>query len=431
MSEAKPITKRRLDTWLAGHRPADHGDRMLWDGGDGALKGFGVRQKPSGVASYILQYRNKHSISRRLTLARVGEMTAREARQLAATRLSEVRHGGDPAQERRADRGSVTVGELCDRYFAVCEERVRNGEMKESTLKMDRSRINTHVHPLLGRKAVASLTEPDIRRFVADVRDGKTAKPRQEGRGGTATGGPGVASRTLGMLKVMLELARRDGIIPASPAAGVRKLPDGRKDRALTAEEITALGKVMRQSLPLASRTAIAATEFILLTGFRRMEALDLERNWIDVANGCVRLPDSKTGRQTRVVGVAALAILSRVPQGRYVFPAERGGGCFRGLPKALARLCVAAGIKGGITVHTLRHTFATWASMLGYSEFTVAGLLGHRLGSVTARYSHVPDAALRAAADAVAAHITSMLAGKEAPKIESISTRPKRSSAA
>src|SRR5262249_39338784 len=112
MAASKLITKRCLDALLPAREPGDDGDRLLWDSGDGALKGFGVRQKASGVASYIIQYRTKHSISRRLTLARVGEMTPQEARDLAAAKLSEVRHGGDPAQQRRADRGAMTVAEL-------------------------------------------------------------------------------------------------------------------------------------------------------------------------------------------------------------------------------------------------------------------------------------------------------------------------------
>jgi hypothetical protein len=36
----------------------------------------------------------------------------------------------------------------------------------------------------------------------------------------------------------------------------------------------------------------------------------------------------------------------------------------------------------------------------MGDSELTIAGLLGHSVSGVTARYAHVPDAALLAAAD-------------------------------
>ena len=38
----------------------------------------------------------------------------------------------------------------------------------------------------------------------------------------------------------------------------------------------------------------------------------------------------------------------------------------------------------------------------MGFSELTIAGLLGHSVPGVTARYAHIPDRALLAAADQV-----------------------------
>ena len=63
-----------------------------------------------------------------------------------------------------------------------------------------------------------------------------------------------------------------------------------------------------------------------------------------------------------------------------------------------------------GVTLHTLRHSFASVAHEAGYSELVIAGLLGHRAGSVTARYTHIADRALVAAADRVAAIIAERL---------------------
>jgi hypothetical protein len=46
---------------------------------------------------------------------------------------------------------------------------------------------------------------------------------------------------------------------------------------------------------------------------------------------------------------------------------------------------------------------FASLAADLGYSEPTIATLLGHKTHSITSRYMHSADAVLLAAADAVA----------------------------
>jgi len=57
-----------------------------------------------------------------------------------------------------------------------------------------------------------------------------------------------------------------------------------------------------------------------------------------------------------------------------------------------------------------LRHSFASAAELLGFSQLTIAGLLGHSMRGVTARYCHHVDAALVVAADKISAQISSAL---------------------
>jgi integrase len=52
---------------------------------------------------------------------------------------------------------------------------------------------------------------------------------------------------------------------------------------------------------------------------------------------------------------------------------------------------------------HVLRHSFASLAADLGYSEPTISALVGHKGRSITSKYIHSADAVLLAAADAVA----------------------------
>ena len=65
-----------------------------------------------------------------------------------------------------------------------------------------------------------------------------------------------------------------------------------------------------------------------------------------------------------------------------------------------------------------LRHTFAATAAEMGFSELTIAGLLGHSVPGVTARYAHVADSALISAADKVSARIAAALDGTEKAKV-------------
>lgn len=71
------------------------------------------------------------------------------------------------------------------------------------------------------------------------------------------------------------------------------------------------------------------------------------------------------------------------------------------------------AGIKDAHS-HDLRRTFGSIAADEGYSEATIAELLGHSRRGVTQRhYIRRPDAALIAAADQVAERIAVALEGR------------------
>ncbi|WP_244593386.1 tyrosine-type recombinase/integrase [Methylosinus trichosporium] len=76
-----------------------------------------------------------------------------------------------------------------------------------------------------------------------------------------------------------------------------------------------------------------------------------------------------------------------------------------------LDRICERARL-ADITPHTLRHTFASLAGDLGFSELTIAALLGHASRGVTQRYIHI-DEALRMAADRVADEMADILDGR------------------
>jgi integrase len=405
------LTKRVVDSI----DPDPNGREVfVWDE---ALRGFGVRMMPSGTASYLVQYRTAEGRTRRLRIGKVGTLTPDQAREIARDKLVAAAKGADPSAERHAVRTAMTVAQLCDLYLAEAKERV-----KASTLAMDRSRIGRHVKPLLGRYTVRSLTPEDIEKMQLDIAAGRTARERPEGRGGVTSGGRGVAARTVGMLGTILELARRRRLIDANPARGIARLPEGRQRRFLNLAEIGRLGATMREAEVegFENRTGLAAIRFLLLTGLRRNEALALPWEWVDTGGRCIRFGDSKSGAQLRPIGGSAVTLLQGLPradEASFVFPADRGAGHFVGLPRVLMRMCARA-VLAGVTVHVLRHSFAATAAEMGFSELTIAGLLGHSVPGVTARYAHVPDRALVAAADQVSKRIDGALAGKTGAEV-------------
>jgi integrase len=412
---------------------------IIWDT---ELPGFGLRVEPTGRKTFIARYRfggGRSGALRQATVGRYGVLTLDQARMLARKTLGAAASGGDPVGEKRnARQPGITVAEVCDWYLEHAQAgRIlgRKGRpIKASTIAMDRSRIETHVKPLLGKKPVCVLTAHDIEEMQADIAVRKTAQPRatlKEGRrprGGIATGGDGVAARSLGMLRSILEHAVRKRLIFVNPAKGARKLSDQKRKARLSLDQLRLLGKAMREAVAEGENsTGLAVIQFIILSGFRRHEALAIERAWLLDAGG-VDFPDTKSGAQVRPIGRAAITVLrAQCSRGdrNWVFPADRGAGHFVGVRKVLGRVCKRVNLEG-VTPHVLRHTFASVAGDLGYSELTIAGLLGHASGSSTSDYVHL-DAALVTAADRVSAVIAAALDGKPGAQVFPIAKKAGR----
>ena len=414
------ITKRAVDALT----PDPERDVFLLDG---ELKGFGVRMKSSGSAAYFIRYKRPDGGGRRLVLGKVGSMTPDEARKLAREKLNAVAKGADPSAERHAARTAVTVKELCRLYTEAAERGLIMGKRgrpkKASTLSTDRGRIDRHIIPLLGRKRVDEVTQADINRFLRDVTAGKTAVDEKTGFRGRAIveGGAGTAARTVGLLGGIFSFAITEGIIQTNPVHGVRRPSDNRRDTRLTPEDYRKLGLALQDLAREGDNPKVLAAAWLLaLTGCRRGEVENLRWTEVDFDSRCFRLTDTKEGASIRPVGVPALDILRSLPRDRYqifVLPGTKPDKTFAGLPKAWKRITKRADLPH-VTPHVLRHSFASTANDLGFTEATISAMLGHSAGSITGRYVHHLDSALIAAADCVACTIHGWMMGEKSTAI-------------
>lgn len=389
------------------------------------LRGFGVYIHPTGRRTYFVDYRTGDGGRRRMTIGRHGAITTDQARKLAIETMGGiVLQKGDPLLERKTRRSSLTIAELCDQYVAAVERGLiigRAGQPKRSTtLSTDRGRIARHIKPLLGKKLVIDLDRSDVIRFMRDVHSGKTAVRNRSGKNGArvmVTGGPGTAARTTGLLGGILTYAVDEGIIENNPARGVRRPADRQRDRRLTRDEYRKLGEALTGELSeLDARQAVTGVWLLALTGCRLGEIVTLRWSEVDAASGCLRLTDSKTGPSTRPAGHAAFDVLSdtlRVDSNPYVLPAMRGALYYRGLAGYITRLMKRAELEG-VTAHTLRHSFASVAGDLGYSDSTIGSLLGHSGSTMTSRYVHRLDTVLVAAASKIANEVHRQMTGAE-----------------
>jgi site-specific recombinase XerD len=389
-----------------------------WDDGKGAVPGFGARRQKGDAVSYVLKYRTADGRQRWQTIGRHGApWTPDTARAEARRILSEVAKGLDPAGEKLEGRKAATVADLCRDYIAKAgagKILSRGKTKKSSTLATDRGRIERHIIPLLGRLKVAAVTRKDAEAFLDAVTDGDTAARVKTGRHGLArvTGGRGTATRTMGLLGAIFSYAVKQGLRSDNPCRGVERHADGKRERRLSAEEYAALGEALRSAPDTAWPVAIHAARFLAVTGWRRGEMLGLRWSEVDLATRTARLSDTKTGASVRPLSNAACDILRALPRlGELVFPSSTGGDKpMAGFHKVWLRVAAKAGLPGDVTPHVLRHSFASIAADLDYSELTIAALIGHRKGSATSRYAHHADAVLLAAADAVANRIAELM---------------------
>ena len=412
------LTKRSVDAALPGN-----GRYILWDRG---LKGFGLRVETTGLKTFLVRYRaggGRRAPSRQMSIGRFGTITVEQARTKAKSVLGDVAQGKDPASERAKARRVMTVTELCTLYM---EEGVST--KKESTLNVDRGRINRHIIPLLGTRQINSITRTDIERFMKDVADGKTAKVAKTKLRGKAVvrGGRGTATRTVGLLGGIFTFAVTRAFLDENPVRGVKRYVDKRNETYFSLDDLRQLGAILIDLEEEGTNpTGIACLRLLALTGARKSEIVRLRWDEVDAGTQSLRLKDSKTGAKIIPLGRAALDLIASQPKiggSIWVFPSLKTGGetPFAGIEKIWKRVREKSG-RSTIRIHDLRHSFASVGVTGGASLPVIGAILGHREVSTTQRYAHLADNPVRTATDAIATQIEQAL-GARATERESSS---------
>lgn len=382
---------------------------FLWDS---EVIGLGLHVRPSGHKSYVLQYRHRGR-SRRYVIGTHGSpWTPETARSEALRLLGEVAAEVDVQGEKVERRRDLTVAELCDLYLEV-----GLATRKPSSVVAARSDIENHIKPMLGSRKAADITRADVEQLLLAVAAGVTARRAKTKRKrglSRVRGGKGAANSSIQILSAALGFAVARGLRPDNPVIGVRKYPERKLERFLSAAEFARLGEALAAaaSIGVESPYAIAAIRLLALTGCRRNEVLTLKRSYVDYQNQCLRLPDSKTGAKVVHIGPAVLEVIRGIPEvtgNPYLLPAKCGVGCINDIQPPWDRIRKAAGLDD-VRLHDLRHSFASFGVNSGDSLPVVGALLGHASSKTTERYAHLAAHSLKGAAGRISLAIAGAL---------------------
>jgi integrase len=406
------ISKKSVDAATPGERPL-----FLWDG---EVKGFGLLVLPSGVKSFIFQYRTPEGRTRRATIGKYSAtLTADQARTRAKAMRRTVEDGGDPLGEKQARREAMTVAQVLSAYL----ESEKFAGKAASTQSLDRGRIKRHLLPTLGRKYVDQLTAETVRRAFGAIRDGKTAIDVRTGPRGRAIvkGGEGAARMAIRVLRAALNWAVAEGYAASNPAQGVNIGLDGVRKTTLKKDDYPRLFQTLdKMQTERRLRSEVAdAVRVIALTGARRNEIASLIWRHVDLKKGIIELPPAahktgKTTKESRVIGLPAIAqaIISGQPHGKpddFVFPPAKGDGPIS-LSKPWRKIRVEAGLPEGIGLHGLRHSLASAMAKHGAQASEIMTALGHAQLATSQKYIHWEEDERAALAERSAAHITAAM---------------------
>jgi integrase/recombinase XerC len=217
------------------------------------------------------------------------------------------------------------------------------------------------------------------------------------------------AARKLATLRSFYKFCMRKGMIQTNPVSSIRTpKQEKRLPKFLDIEQVRKLLSTPDDSTLLGARDR-AMLETLYSTGVRVSELVALNVEDVDTPGECLRIRGK--GRKERVtpIGPTALHAIRKYLDMRQTDPR---GATFdksalyvnkhgqrlstRSVRRKLDKYLLVCGLDPSISLHTLRHTFATHMLNNGADLRSVQELLGHQSISTTQVYTHLTTAQLK-----------------------------------
>lgn len=370
---------------------------------DTLVPGFLCKVTPTGRKVFMLQYRTNSGVRRKPSLGQFGELTVEQARSLAQDWLAEVRRGGDPGLDKADARKAPTVKELCGRFM----DDHSKPHNKPSTQAGYQYQIDTFVIPAFGTKKVHEVTRNDITALMKRMEKSPTQ-----------------ANRVLSLVRKMFNLAELWGYRPdgSNPCRHVPKYPEKGSTRLITDDQMVKLFAYLdkAEAENLEHPILLLAVRLQFEFAARMSEILLLQWDWLDLPNGRVVWPDSKTGDMSKPLSEEAKRRLTSAPA-MAIRPMSARRSSTTASPSAPTptirwrRILSNAGVPK-VGTHGIRHRSATDIANSGVPVKVGMALTAHKTVAMFMRYVHTEDDPVRQAAELVATR-RQTITGKRQPQ--------------
>jgi integrase len=390
---ARQPRRRRLTELFVRRLKGGERTYVIWDE---LARHLALRIQPTGARSWYAVY-SRHGRPRWLHLGDAAAIGLADARTMAAEAMLAVARGGDPAADRRAERGAGTFADLAARYVEQHARKVNRSWRQADAL------VRRHALPRWGKLQASSITRGDVKALMARIE------------------APIVANQTLAAVSAIFSWAVKEEIQLTNPCKLVGRNATRSRERVLSDSEIPKFWAASDD----AGLVVGTALKMILLSGQRPGEVAHMRREhikggWWELPGEPVPAlswPGTKNGHSHRVwLPEPASALLAELTGDDaattgFVFSGPRGRPV-RGLDAAMRAICAELSAERA-TPHDLRRTHGTTIAALGFGRDAMNRIQNHKeggIGSVYDRHGYAEEN--RRVMEAVAARIMALVEG-------------------
>jgi integrase len=263
---------------------------------------------------------------------------------------------------------------------------------------VDDQRFKNHIEPTLGDKKLEDIAPLDLDRLRLRLLKEKA---------------PQTVKSSMALLKRISNFAKNKRLCKGIDFKITLPKVSNIKTEFLTNEQLQGLLKAIEKDQnPYAGPIMLTA----LFTGMRKGEILRLEWRDIDFEHGFIHIRGPKGGEDQRIpLNDAAKGVFEKLPRTHdLVFPGLHG--LRTGLYHAIGEIKKKAGLPADFRpLHGLRHHYASMLASSGKVDlYVLQKLLTHKSPTMTQRYAHLRDEALKNASNLAGKLINEVIEEKD-----------------